>query len=285
MKFSKSLLLIGLLTASLTVLLVVRPGSRSRKRDRDGTIDSLAARITNASPKVQKPISALKQSVSVPRAKAQPAMAATLGQFGVWAEKFSKAATEKERGSLLAEGEELAKARREELKKLMQADPALALRQLVPYSLRKRLPDAIKPYLEEPVSGRGKLSLIESTPLPGHEGELAEAWYKAELNRKIYHAYLAGHRPLKTVNGIALVGAAIDDVLALNLTPPVLEQEQVTDLIQDGKIAAESFCSVSGQAVSNPVVADMGGTYRTFCTIRHAQEFQRQYDLAAMSLD
>jgi len=95
MKFSKSLLLIGLLTASLTVLLVVRPGSRSRKRDRDGTIDSLAARITNASPKVQKPISAPKQRVSVPRAKLQPAMAATLGQFGVWAEKFSKAATKR----------------------------------------------------------------------------------------------------------------------------------------------------------------------------------------------
>src|SRR2546423_1721440 len=167
----------------------------------------------------------------------------------------------------------------------MQSDPALALRQLVPYSLRKRLPDSVKQYLEEPVSGRGKLSLIESSPLPGHENELPEAWYKAELKRKVYHAFLAGHKPTKAVNGLALVGAAIDDVLAVNATPPILEDAQVADLIQQGKIALESVCSLSGQTVQTPVVTDLGGTYRTFCTVRHAQEFQRQYDIAGMALD
>src|SRR5256885_12351794 len=90
---------------------------------------------------------------------------------------------------------------------------------------------------------------------------------------------------MKTANGVGLVGAAIDDVLALHGAPPVLEYVEVKDLIDQGKIAKETVCAVSDKPISNPVVADLGGIYRTFCTVRHAQQFQRQYAYAASALD
>src|SRR5258705_6870845 len=101
------------------------------------------------------------------------------------------------------------------MKELIQANPELALRQTVPYSLRKRLPESIKALLEEPISGRGKLSLVESSPLAGGEGEVPQAWYRAELWHKVYHAYLAGWKPRKTINGRGLTGISLDQVMAL----------------------------------------------------------------------
>src|SRR5437899_6210047 len=266
MRFPKILLLISALILSVALLLILRLGSKPHGARTTDSISPLADQAPHNSTKLlsQPQVTPAAE----PIAKAPPIVPPTLGEFGLWAEKFIKAGTDQQRGSLLPEGEALAKARREELKKLMQSEPALALRQLIPYSLRKRLPDALKPYLEEPISGRGKLSLIESTLLPGYDGEVPEAWYKAELNRKIYHAFLAGRKPTKPINGIALVGAAIDDVLALYSSPPVLDDAQVADLIQEGKIAKESFCSVSGQTIGNSVVTDLGCIYRTFFSVR-----------------
>src|SRR2546421_2167704 len=142
MKFSKSRLLIGALAASIAVLLVVRPGF---KHDRTEKVEDVSSLVSPADGSSATVLSQPQAERAVPQvAKAQPNIAATLGEFGIWAEKFSKAATEQERGSLLSQGEALAEARREQLKKLMQSNPALALGQLVPYSLRKRLPASVK---------------------------------------------------------------------------------------------------------------------------------------------
>src|SRR5882762_7159766 len=143
MRFPKSLLLIGALTASVAVLLVMRSGSKHDGTRKADSVPLLPDRVpANSAKLLSQPQAA---TTAGPVAKVDPAIPGTLGQFGAWAEKFSRAATEQERDSLVAEGEALAQARREELKKLMQTDPALALRELVPYSLRKRLPDAVKP--------------------------------------------------------------------------------------------------------------------------------------------
>ena len=282
MKFSKSLLLLTLFAASLVLVLTMRLARKPLSTDKLHEPSPIHVTGSAANPDKLLPTAPKKQPQA---AKTTPAIPPALGQFGVWAAKYGKAATDQERATILPEGEALAKARREQLKRVMQENPALALQQLVPYSLRKQLPDSIKQYLEQPVSGRGKLSLIQSTPLPDGETEGPDDWYKAELNRRVYRAYLAGQKPMKTVNGIALVGAAIDNMLALNAVPPVLEEAQVADLVQEGKIPKETICSVSGNLTSTPVVVDAGGIYRTFCTARHAQQFQVQYAYAASALD
>src|SRR5213078_167634 len=104
----------------VAVLVVARSGSKPEQRDNGAKTSSPAiVRPVTKAPDLRPQPQTLRAGPQV--VKAQPAIPATLGAFGSWAEKIGKAATEQERGSLLAEGEALAKARREELKKLMQS--------------------------------------------------------------------------------------------------------------------------------------------------------------------
>jgi len=202
------------------------------------------------------------------------------GRLGEWMEKYVNATSADERAKLLGEGESVARARRLVLKNLIQQDPEAALQMAIPYGVRKQLPVSIKALLEEPISARGKISLIESSPAPGEE-EVPEAWYKAEIDHKVFHVYGSGLKTRRSINGFALMGIAVDDVMALYSAPPILDDAQVADLVQQGRLPMESICSVSGQAASNPTVVDIGGTYKPFCTVSHAQAFQQEYVAAS----
>ncbi len=68
------------------------------------------------------------------------------------------------------EGVELARARREVLRRLIQSDPRAALAGAIPWELRQKVPEPVRMELEEPVAGRGDLEVLCVWRLPGRPG-------------------------------------------------------------------------------------------------------------------
>ena len=155
-----------------------------------------------------------------------------------------------ERGKLLVEGIELAQVRRVVLAQLIRSDPRSALAAAVPMTVRQQLPAEIVALLEDRVSGRGELSLIGVTPMPGQQ--VAEPVFRSALiGRKEYRAYVYGRRESQaTLAATSLMGIAIDRSLAVSESP--------LRVLEAGELAAGrplvEVCDVSGK--STPVAAE-----------------------------
>src|SRR5437588_7278937 len=72
--------------------------------------------------------------------------------FNSWLEAYFAAPSPAAKAALLDTGEQLAKARRQEMVRLIKTDPEHALELAVSYSLRKHLPPRVNGLLEERVS-------------------------------------------------------------------------------------------------------------------------------------
>src|SRR5690349_5409064 len=77
---------------------------------------------------------------SLPVGTQSPAVAtkSPVAAFNSWTEKYLAAATEAEKQALIAQGEELAKARLAEMYELIKTNPKQALASAIPYEQRKR---------------------------------------------------------------------------------------------------------------------------------------------------
>src|SRR3954464_11952101 len=80
----------------------------------------------------------------------------SMARFADWTQRYLQAGAG-EREKLVAEGVELAKARRPFFKELVKGDPRRALEQAVPMVTRLQLPSQVVRHLEERVSGRAAL--------------------------------------------------------------------------------------------------------------------------------
>src|SRR5207245_5073311 len=109
--------------------------------------------------------------------------------FDSWAAAYVGAATTQGKAALLAEGEQLAKARREEMAQLIKSDPRHALELAVPYGVRKQLRGSIDSLLETRVSGRGDYQVLYYTPLSGRESEVPPTERRVVLNQQTYDAF------------------------------------------------------------------------------------------------
>ena len=163
--------------------------------------------------------------------------------FNSWAEKYLASATPALKAASLAEGESLANARREEMLSLIKTDPARALAQAAPYHMRKQLPASITSLLEERVSGRGELTVVHVSPLPGHEKDVRPEFHRVSLNHKTYEAYVYGHRKEQSSRrGLALHGVAVGNVMALSADPVrILAAEEAQDLLAAGAVRPEAI--------------------------------------------
>lgn len=143
---------------------------------------------------------------------------------------------------LLAEGADLARARRTALKELIQTDPRSALTMAVPMSVRQRLPAEIVALLEERVNGHGELALNAVTPVAGTQ--VAEPTFRSALiGRQEYRAHVFGRRAAQaSLTSASLVGIAIDRSLAVSESP--------LRLLETGESAGDRrvdpVCPISG---------------------------------------
>jgi hypothetical protein len=138
--------------------------------------------------------------------------------FRVWLDAFL---AKPDRGQIPS-GLTLARERREVMKRLIENDPAEALRQAVSREERKGLPREIVDLLEVPVSAAGEFELIVSCYTDG----LRKPKSKPDMERFVttdtarYRAFTYGRRAeMLTKDRISLHGIAVDDALAMHPDP------------------------------------------------------------------
>ncbi|MCX6902302.1 MAG: hypothetical protein NTW03_02240, partial [Verrucomicrobia bacterium] len=209
--------------------------------------------------------------------------------FKAWAEEFSSAPPAA-RQAWLAEGEKLAKARHQEMVRLIQEDPERALAEALPYRTRKAMPASLAGYLERSISGHGDFKVIEASLLPGQTGELPPTEYLVTLRKSMYRAYTYGvrmHQPSHKhipMHGITLTDERGRKIMALGAEAlRVVEPEEAKDVVAAGKVQAASTCPVCGATtVDAPqlTVADMGGEYVSFDNPQHAEVYSGQVNQA-----
>ena len=201
-----------------------------------------------------------------------------VGPFEDWARQFA-GADESQRTALLARGEALAKARHAEMVQLIRSNPEQAMVQMLPYGLRKQLPEKILSLIEKPVNGRGQFRPVYYTPLPGRESEVPPTEYEVVINKTKYKAFTWGDRLKEPAHDAAYIwGASVrdnvanEDLLALPEKPArFLDADEVKDLLASGKLARDSFCGVSGRVAEH--FLQFGDNYHGFCETAHAQRF------------
>lgn len=172
----------------------------------------------------------------------------------------------------MAEGLDLAQQRRDEIADLIDQNPKRALELAVPMSVRSGLPSEIVALLEEPVSGRGDLSVVATVAAPGKTLSLRPVERRVTMrDRREFETFTYGLREqVPTRKNLAIQGIAVDGKLALTELPGrILEPAEVAALE-----AGDKTCPTSGLTTSttgDEVVVDWDGSDPTFfCGPNHA---------------
>ncbi len=202
-----------------------------------------------------------------------------LAAFHFWANRFIAASNAANRPQMLAEGVELAGPRRAAFAKLLQSDPARALAETVPASVREQLPAEVLQELETRVSGVGDYSVLMADPYRG--GPTVETLRRVvRLNGRAYRARVYGRRLGQTTkHGIPLHGVALDGVLALHeaalrqLEPD--ESPGFADKVTDLRPALEQT-----QGSSSTSLAETGGKLYRFSSVEQIQRAEARLETA-----
>lgn len=203
----------------------------------------------------------------------QPTPEETFARFKDWTQRYLVAAPAS-RAGLVAEGIQLATARRVALKQIIQDDPERALELAVPSGVSKQLPAEVTALLEQSINGQGSLAVLGVLAEPGRESELPLNIRTATINGQEYQTFTYGDRlGVPTRNSIALNGIAVDDFFALSENAlRILDTDEAAAALA---AKADPICSVSAQpAVVNeqPVAAQLAGQNVFFCLPEHAQQ-------------
>jgi uncharacterized repeat protein (TIGR01451 family)/uncharacterized delta-60 repeat protein len=197
--------------------------------------------------------------------------------FASWTKQYLEAASASEKEALLADGEELAKARLVEMYELIKTNPKEAIERSVSYDQRKQLPQSIVSFLEEPVNGKGDYMVLAAYPAPGQPKPENPIQRKALLNGNMYDTYVYGRRRHQvTRENIPLHGVAVGNRFALSEDAVrVLSQQEATDAIASGAAKSEAICSVSGDSstvAGQQTLVQLGDKIANLCRPDHARK-------------
>ena len=146
-------------------------------------------------------------------------------------------------------GLNLAKKRRVALKKLIQANPRLALQQIIPSTTRERLPTEICSEFADIVSGVGNLEVLHACfgPKEGYRQTIFRT-IRMHDGRK-YNVSAYGQRSIfQEKIGMSVLGAAIDGELALLDSPArIFGKEEATG---SGLSPDQTYVEISGERLS-----------------------------------
>lgn len=278
------------LAAVSALLLAFAAAWLARRQENSAPLAASAPASKAAAPSVATPASpapaqsiAPAQSVAVAAAGA-PAAAVQSGlpefdRFNAWLARYLAAAPA-DRAALLAEGRELAAARRAALARLIVSDPERALGLAVSMVARQQLPAELLALLEDRVSGRGSLGVL------GVVGASAET---AAIRRIVrledgprYDAYVFGRRTAQpTTDSINVSGIAVDRALALDERPlRVLEAGEIPDAakprVETCMVSGKSTAVAARGEASPPITPDtpaveIAGTIHYLCNGGHIQ--------------
>ena len=196
--------------------------------------------------------------------------------FQAWSDRYI-AALPVERAKLQMEGIQRATERRTEFLALIQTNPEEAIRRAVPMSVRQQLPQEVVALLEDRVSGRGEFAVIAALPEPGTTNAVPPVDRFANLNDKVYHAYVYGRRLTQTSRqNVPLHGVAIDNQLALHESPVrALEAGEIID----SRLAVanpDEICGISKLPSNRAAATQVGNEIVYLCTGSHIAAFSEQ---------
>lgn len=210
---------------------------------------------------------------SDPPQAARPEDDAVLASFSDWVDRWIAAPDP----GRTAAGIDLARARRDALKRLIVSDPERALARAVPYAERKLLPAEIVALLEERVSGRG--TMLQAVATDESAEQPPRKSYSVEFPDRAYDAFVYGRRLDQSIpRPVPLHGIAVDNVLAVHEQPARLpDRGELADLRKTRPAAGEALCPVSGRAAGpEDAVADVGGELVPLCQGGHIEGLNRR---------
>lgn len=251
-------------------------------------LPEMAVREDNATPTAESideaQIASIQATLSVVESPTPPDLA-KITAFNDWAKNW-KSASAAEREQMIAQGLELATARRPEFKKLIKADPQMALEMATPRVTRQDLPQEIVDQLEQPVSAIGDYNVYLGKPAPGIElppgTELARRYF--ETNGRSYIARVYGDmQPVMSRKKIPLQGVSIDREFAVAKSP--VRQLESGERVAPGT-PVDQTCPVSGittqATVEEPITdetpaVEVGGRVILLCNGSHVRVLDDSY--------
>ena len=141
-----------------------------------------------------------------------------LRNFSKWADEYSKSPQRSK--EQVEQGVELAKARREVMRTLIEMNPETALASAIPRDIRVQLPREVLDHSERHVAGIGNMSVKVITPETGPKvnGPLVKRMVHVAGEKYQTHVY-GQMKGFGTVNELYLHGVSVADQLALAETP------------------------------------------------------------------
>ena len=230
----------------------------------------------------------LPTSRQVPASRAQswstPVPEPAFNQFARWTQRYLNQPSPEARKALEAEGQELARLRRQDMAELIPADPRRALELAIPRGLREQLPGSITPFLEEPVDGRGDFGVLAGIPAPEHTGPFEPVYRTVSLGDRAWRAYTYGSALLRpTLTDVPLHGVALDSLFALD--PNAVRILDANEVAQMATPAKDALCAVSNQPVTTfaeEVPVDAGGHTAWLCSAAHTENYNERLILASV---
>lgn len=255
---------------------------------------STSRHFVSDAPVVSAPVAAAAPAVAPPKtipaaSEARPATGSAvtepkpsaIADFNAWAARFAEAAPAA-RAAMLAEGQALAQARREEMFQLIQSNPQQALAQALPYSLRQALPESIAGQIEQPVNARGSVTVTHFDPPLVRAGDASAKQFAVTIEKQKFEAFTYGPRlnqPSHSgipVNGIAVANPAGRSVLALNGDAGrVLADDEARAVVASGAVP-----SFGKPAAKSAAVLQFGPEYRSFPSDSIARMFVKNLNSA-----
>ena len=160
-----------------------------------------------------------------------------------WSERYL-AASLAARPSLISEGLELARERRPLLAELIRQDPEAALAAALPRSLRDQLPAEIVAELEQLVSARAELAVIQTClHPPGAAHDPADDLYRATvIDNREYRAHVYGSRLGDgSLPATSIIGVAVDrDLAVADSRVRVLDAAELASVNAGAGVAVEA---------------------------------------------
>ncbi len=237
---------------------------------------AVAPSASSVAAKTFSPAQPQPNAVAVPVPKASPPAVA---QFAAWTEKLLAAPDVRTKATLTAEGEVLARQRREAIAELIQTDPKLALESAVPFAVRQQLPDSITRQLEERVSGRGFYGVLVATDFEKGRSEVTR---EVVMGDQTYRAYVYGARAAQTTGqSVPLWGIAVPQPDAPENSPKLLAiHEDPVRPAEPGEILppakGDELCPVSAKPAQPEIAAEVAGRFERFCGARHINKLNER---------
>ncbi|MBC7533381.1 MAG: hypothetical protein H7318_17555 [Oligoflexus sp.] len=196
--------------------------------------------------------------------------------FEAWAGDYAKADAGG-KVKLEKEGKERAAKRKNSLLEEMRKNPEAANEHALPYELKKHMPESIKTFLEEKLTGRGRMDVALTVDENGQPGPTQ---HHLTLGDKTFVAHVPkdensqGRKEDFLFNGIK-----IGDEIALTRRPArILTVTELEDIEAEGKKTVKKVCPVSGRTLDSTADAEggaveIGGEVLVLCSGGHIDTF------------